>query len=146
MEVKDTIDYQIKLTGHAMSKMYNQIAAQFGITQAMGLVLLSISKEGTPSTSIATSLGMEPTSMSRIMNSLEENNLIYREKDTKDKRIVRTFLTSEGVKKRKISKKMVDGFNDLVRQNIPQSKRSLFNEVMLDINKSIEEYKVQNNL
>lgn len=146
MEVKDTIDYQIKLTGHAMSKMYNQIAAQFGITQAMGLVLLSISKEGTPSTSIATSLGMEPTSMSRIMNSLEENNLIYREKDTKDKRIVRTFLTSEGVKKRKISKKMVDGFNDLIRQNIPQSKRSLFNEVMLDINKSIEEYKVQNNL
>tara|TARA_B100000809_G_scaffold215953_1_gene221372 strand:+ start:1035 stop:1475 length:441 start_codon:yes stop_codon:yes gene_type:complete len=146
MEVKDTIDYQIKLTGHAMSKMYNQIAAQFGITQAMGLVLLSISKEGTPSTSIATSLGMEATSMSRIMNSLEENNLIYREKDKKDKRMVRTFLTSEGVKKRKIAKKMVDGFNDLIRQNIPQSKRSLFNEVMLDVNKSIGEYKVQNNL
>ncbi len=129
-----------------MSKMYNQIAAQFGITQAMGLVLLSISKEGTPSTSIATSLGMEATSMSRIMNSLEENNLIYREKDKKDKRMVRTFLTSEGVKKRKIAKKMVDGFNDLIRQNIPQSKRSLFNEVMLDVNKSIGEYKVQNNL
>ncbi len=146
MEMKDTIDYQIKLTGHAMSKMYNQIAAQFGITQAMGLVLLSISKEGTPSTSIAPSLGMEATSMSRIMNSLEENNLIYREKDKKDKRMVRTFLTSEGVKKRKIAKKMVKGFNDLIRQKIPQSKLSLFNEVMLDINKSIEEYKIQNDL
>jgi len=41
---------------------------------------------------------------------------------------------------------MVGGFNNLIRQKIPQSKLSLFNEVLLDINKSIEEYKIQNDL
>lgn len=146
MDVKDTIDYQIKTTAHAMLKMYNQLAAKFGMSQATVLILLSISKEGTPSTSIAPSLGMEATSMSRIMNSLEENSLIYRKKDDKDKRMVRVFLTNEGKKKRGIAKTMITDFNNLILKKIPQSKLSLFNEIMCDINQTIEEHKEQNNL
>lgn len=146
MNQKDNIDYQIKSTWHGMNKMYNQVAAKFGTTQATGLVLLSIDREGTPSTSIAPSLGMEATSMSRIMNTLEENNLIYRKKDKKDKRMVRIFLTEEGVEKRRIAKRVVAGFNDLIHANIPQSKLSMFNEVMREINQTIEEYKEQNEL
>ena len=143
---KATIDYQIKSTWHLMNKMYNQVASKYGTTQATGLVLLSIDREGTPSTSIAPSLGMEATSMSRIMKTLEDNELIYRKKDKKDKRIVRIFLTEKGVEKRRIAKKVVTGFNDLIHTNIPQSKLSLFNEVMDEINQTIEEYKEQNEL
>ena len=146
MDKKQTVDHQIKSTGHAMLKMYNQVAAKFDTTQAIGLVLLSIDKEGTPSTSIATSLGMEATSMSRIMKSLEENNFIYREQDKIDKRMVRIFLTEKGIEKRRVAKKVVSGFNQLIDNNIPQSKLSLFFEVMNDINKTIEEYKVQNEI
>jgi len=146
MNQKNTVDHQIKSTGHAMLKMYNQVAAKYDTTQATGLVLLSIDKEGTPSTSIAPSLGMEATSMSRIMKTLEENKLIYRKKDTIDKRMVRIFLTKEGVEKRRIAKKVVSGFNQLIDANIPQSKLSLFFEVMEDINQTIEEYKIQNEI
>ena len=146
MSRKDTVDYHIKSTWHGMNKMYNQVAAKYGTTQATGLVLLSIDREGTPSTSIAPSLGMEATSMSRIMNTLEENKLIYRKKDKKDKRMVRIFLTEEGVEKRLIAKKVVSGFNELIHANIPQSKLSLFYEVMDEINQTIEEYKEENEL
>jgi DNA-binding MarR family transcriptional regulator len=146
METKTTIDYQIKSTWHNMFKMYNQVAAKHGTTQATGLVLLSIDKEGTPSTSVAPSLGMEATSLSRVFNSLEEKGLIYREQDKKDKRMVRIFLTEEGVAKRRIAKKVVAGFNDLIHAKISQSKLVLFNEIMNDINQTIEEYKVQNDL
>ncbi len=141
-----TIDAQIKATWHAMNKMYNQVAGKFGTTQATGLVLLSIDKKGTPSTSIAPSLGMEATSLSRIFNTLEDKGLIYRKQDNLDKRMVRIFLTKDGVVKRRIAKKVVTGFNDLIYKNIPQSKLSMFNEVMSDINQTIEEYKKQNEL
>jgi len=143
---KATIDYQIKSTWHLMNKMYNQVASKYGTTQATGLVLLSIDREGTPSTSIAPSLGMEATSMSRIMKTLEDNELIYRKKDKKDKRMVRIFLTEKGVEKRRIAKKVVTGFNDLIHAKIPQSKLSLFNEIIGEINETIEEYKDQNDL
>jgi DNA-binding MarR family transcriptional regulator len=146
MSKKDTVDYHIKSTWHNMFKMYNQVAAKYGTTQATGLVLLNIDKEGTPSTSIAPSLGMEATSMSRIMKTLEENSLIYRKKDRKDKRMVRIFLTEEGVEKRKIAKKVVSGFQELIHEGIPQSKLSMFFEVMDSINSVIDNYKEQNEL
>jgi DNA-binding MarR family transcriptional regulator len=146
MSKKDTVDYHIKSTWHNMFKMYNQVAAKYGTTQATGLVLLNIDKEGTPSTSIAPSLGMEATSMSRIMKTLEENSLIYRKKDRKDKRMVRIFLTEEGVEKRKIAKKVVSGFQELIHEEIPQSKLSMFFEVMDSINGVIDNYKEQNEL
>ena len=144
MSKKGTVDHHIKSTWHNMFKMYNQVAAKYGTTQATGLVLLSIDREGTPSTSIAPSLGMEATSMSRIMKTLEDNALIYRKKDKKDKRMVRIFLTEEGVEKRRIAKKVVTGFLELIEEEIPQSKLSMFFEVMDSINGVIDKYKEQN--
>lgn len=138
------IDAQIKSTWHNMFKMYNQVAAKYGTTQATGLVLLSIDREGTPSTSIAPMLGLEATSMSRIIKNLEENNLIFKKKDKKDKRVVRLFLTPEGVEKRKIARQVVSGFNDMIIKEIPQTKLSIFFEVMNDVNRVIEKYKLQN--
>lgn len=144
MTQNTTIDSQIKATWHNMFKMYNQAASRFGTTQATGLVLLSIAKEGTPSTSIAPTLGLESTSMSRIIKTLEENNLIYKKKDRKDKRVVRLFLTEEGVEKRRIAKQVVSTFNEMIVQEIPQTKLSVFFEVMDDVNRVIEQYKEQN--
>lgn len=140
----NTIDYQIKSTWHGIFKMYNQVAAKYGTTQATGYFLLTISKEGTPATSIAPLMGMEATSMSRIIKSLEEKNLIYRKQDEVDKRMVRIFLTPEGVEKRKIAKKVVEGFNELILEEIPQSKLQVFFEVMDSINKTVEKYKQEN--
>lgn len=139
-----TIDSEIKSTWLSIFKMYNQIASEHGTTQATGSLLLSIAKEGTPSTSIAPAMGMEATSLSRILKSLEDKKLIYREKDAKDGRMVRIFLTKEGVEKRKIAKKVVSGFNELIAQEIPQTKLSVFFDVMNDINKVIEKYKEDN--
>lgn len=144
MSENNTVDHHIKSTWHNMFKMYNLVASKYGTTQATGLVLLSIDRDGTPSTSIAPSLGMEATSLSRIMKTLEDNQLIYRKKDKKDKRMVRIFLTEEGVEKRRIAKKVVAGFQELISEEIPQSKLSMFFEVMDSINGVINQYKEQN--
>ena len=141
---QNTIYYQIKSTWHGIFKMYNQVAAKYGSTQAAGYFLLTISKEGTPATSIAPLMGMEATSMSRIIKSMEDKGLIFRKQDEKDKRMVRIFLTPEGVEKRKLAKKVVEGFNDLILEEIPQSKLHVFFEVMDTINKTIEKYKQEN--
>ena len=58
--------------------------------------------------------------------------------------MVRLFLTPKGVEKRKIAKKVVSSFNDLIVEEIPQTKLSVFFEVMDDINRVIEKYKEQN--
>ena len=47
-----TIDYILRATWQAVSRMYNEEAAKYGATMATGFALLSMDKDkGTPSTS-----------------------------------------------------------------------------------------------
>lgn len=144
MKRSETVDYQIKATWHSIFKMYNQIATKHDTTQATGFVLLSIAKEGTPSTAIAPLLGMEATSLSRILRNLEDKALIYRKTDKSDKRKVIILLTENGIEKRKIAKKVVSGFNKLIVEEIPEEKLATFFDVMETINKTVEKYKQEN--
>ncbi len=112
MNLKETVDFHIKSTWHSITRMYNLIAAQYGLSQTIGYVLINIEKEGTPATKIAPLMGMEPTSLSRLLKNMEESGLIFRKGDKTDKRIVRIFLTEKGVVARKISKETILNFND----------------------------------
>lgn len=135
MNLKQTVDYFIKSSWHSIARMYNQIASENGISQTIGYVLINIPKEGLPATQIAPLMGMEPTSLSRLLKNMETSGLIYRKKGTEDKRVVKIFLTEKGLEKRKISKKIILDFNDKIEKNIPQHKLECFVEVLEEINK-----------
>ncbi|MFN8254652.1 MAG: MarR family transcriptional regulator [Bacteroidales bacterium] len=114
MKLEETVDFYIKSTWHSMTRMYNFIANKHDISQAIGYVLINIEKEGTPATSIAPLLGMEPTSLSRLLKSMEIKGLIYRKRESEDKRIVKIFLTEEGIAKKKLAKQTILNFNEKV--------------------------------
>jgi len=120
MKLKDTVDFHIKSTWHAMARMYNNVAYKHDLSQTIAYVLINVEKEGTPATKIAPLMGMEPTSLSRLLKNMEKKGLIYREGDKEDKRIVRIFLTEEGVAKRKMAKQTVLTFNEKLMKKLAQ--------------------------
>ncbi|NJM24557.1 MAG: MarR family transcriptional regulator [Bacteroidia bacterium] len=139
MRREETIDYNIKAAWHAIARMYNQQAAKYDITTSMGFVLLNISsEEGIPATKIAPLMGLEARSLTRLLKSMEEKGLIYREADISDKRLVKIFLTKEGRKKKEKSREVVLKFNETVRSIVPIEKLNIFFDVLRDINKLIE--------
>ena len=95
MSKKDiTIDHALRATWQAITKMYNEQAAQLDSTMATGFALLSIDpEEGTPSTALGPKMGMEATSLSRTLKSMEERGLIERKPNPADGRGVLIFLT-----------------------------------------------------
>jgi DNA-binding MarR family transcriptional regulator len=138
MRREETVDYIIKAAWHAIARMYHQQAAKHDITMSMGFVLLNIHSEGTPATKIAPLMGLEARSLSRLLKSMEEKGLIYREADPDDKRMVRIVLTREGRKKKEKSRETVLRFNDAIRSHIPSHKLDVFFEVVHDIQNIIE--------
>jgi MarR family transcriptional regulator, organic hydroperoxide resistance regulator len=118
MNLNETVDFYIKSAWHSITRMYNQLALQNGFSQAIGYVLIHIEKEGTPATKIAPLLGMEPTSLSRLLQRMEQLGLIYKKVDLLDKRIVRIFLTEEGIIKRKLAKETILAFNERLSKTI----------------------------
>jgi MarR family transcriptional regulator, organic hydroperoxide resistance regulator len=139
MRREETVDHHIKAAWHAISRMYNQQAAAYDATMAMGFVLLTINaEEGTPATKIAPLMGLEARSLTRLLNTLEQQNMIYREADSIDKRSVRIWLTQEGRSKREKAKETVLLFNASVREVIPKEKLDVFFDVMQTILQVVE--------
>ena len=144
MRREETVDYVIKAAWHAIARMYNQQAAKHDITMSMGFVLLNIHAEGTPATKIAPLMGLEARSLSRLLKSMEEKGLIYREADATDKRMVRIVLTKEGKKKKEKSRETVLRFNEAVRNQVEAKKLNVFYQVLNDIQKIIEKNNIYN--
>ncbi|KAA9325429.1 MarR family winged helix-turn-helix transcriptional regulator [Adhaeribacter soli] len=139
MKPEETVDYNIKVCWHAISRMYNVQAAKHDITTAIGFVLLNIDPAGgTPATKIAPLLGLEARSLTRILKSMEEKGLIYKMADEKDKRSVRIMLTEVGLQKREVSRQTVKKFNQKVRETIPEEDLDCFFSVISRINGLIE--------
>ena len=134
-----TIDYVLRATWQAVSRMYNEEAAKYGATMATGFALLSIDREnGTPSTALGPRMGMEATSLTRTLKSMEEKGLIYRKPNPNDGRGVLIYLTDFGKEKRELSKNTVLKFNETVRQNVSPEKLLHFMEVAEIINELIQ--------
>lgn len=146
MEKNLSIDHQLRATWQAVAKMYNEQAEGFDSTMAMAFVILNIDYEnGTPSTALGPLMGMEATSLSRILKSMEEKGAIYREKNPNDGRGVLIKLTNLGKEKREDAKQSVLRFNQVVRQNVSEKDINSFFKVIATINELISKEKIYSN-
>lgn len=140
-----TIDYILRATWQAVSRMYNEEAGKYGATMSIGFALLSIDKEnGISSTALGPQMGMEPTSLTRTLKSMEDKGLIVRKKNPVDGRGVIIHLTKLGREKRELSRDTVLKFNDVVRSKVSQEKLDHFMEVSEIINDLISEKQIFN--
>ncbi|WBL27140.1 MarR family winged helix-turn-helix transcriptional regulator [Zunongwangia sp. HGR-M22] len=140
-----TIDYVLRATWMTVSKMYNEEAGKAGSTMATGFALLSIDPEkGTPSTSLGPKMGMEATSLSRMLKTMETKGLIERRKNPNDGRSVLIYLTKFGLEMRDFSKGVVLRFDEAVKENVSEQDLKTFTEVANTITDLIANRKIYN--
>ena len=133
-----TIEYALRSTWQLVTTMYNEKALKYDATMTMAFILLSIDPEGTPSTTLGPKIGMESTSLSRLLNKMEEKKYIMRKPNPDDGRGVLIFLTEQGKEKRDFSKKTVLEFNNGLLKNIEKEKMEHFFEVIDAIKMQVE--------
>ncbi len=139
---EETIDYNIRKTWYNISKMYNRTATEYMASMALGMIILNIDiAEGTPSTQLGPSMGMEATSLSRSLNKLEDAGVIERKPDTKDKRKSVIHLTPLGMDWRDVAKKVVIEFNEEILSHFTKEEMDTFFNILKKINKIIDESK-----
>lgn len=140
-----TIDYILRSTWMNVTKMYNEEAGKKGSTMATGFALISIDSEnGTPSTALGPKMGMEATSLSRTLKSMEKKGLIERKPNPEDGRGVLIHLTPFGKEMREFSKRVVLGFDEAVQKNVSPEELQTFRKVAKTINELINSKKIYN--
>ena len=139
-DFRKRVDFVIRQSWKNIEKMYNNEASKYDVTFSIGFTLISIDPEkGSPSTSIGPIMGLESNSISRILNSMENKNLITRRPNPADGRGILISLTKLGLKKRMIVIEKIRYFKSLVREKIDPSDLEAFHRVTLQLNDIIED-------
>ena len=112
-------------------KLYNDQAAEKGVSLSMAFVLLTINEKfGTPVTKIAPRMSMEPNSLSRILKAMEKKGAIYKRKDKSDKRKVFICLTEYGIELRDLAAQRLFSFEKAIHEKVNKNDIIAFFRVM----------------
>jgi MarR family transcriptional regulator, organic hydroperoxide resistance regulator len=84
-------------------------------------------------------LGMESTSLSRIIKTLESEKLIVRKNDKNDKRKVKIILTPKGKENKELAKNIVRNFNSEIENRIGKKRIEDFLKTINEITQLAEE-------
>jgi len=71
---------------------------------------------------------------------LEKKGLLYRVGDLEDKRVIRIFLTEEGLIKKKIALEVIQRFNERVQRMVNKADAAVFFSVIQTINAATSDF------
>ena len=92
----ETLPFEIGETAHALRKAFDRLAVGLGVTRAQWKVLFKLSrKPGLRQVELADMLDLEPITLCRIVDRLEEGGLVERSRDPEDRRAWRLNVTQK---------------------------------------------------
>jgi MarR family transcriptional regulator, transcriptional regulator for hemolysin len=108
----ETLPFEIAETAHALRKAFDRRAVGMGVTRAQWKVLFRLSRRpGLRQIELADMLDIEPITLSRIVDRLEEARLVERVADPADRRAWRLHVTAQAqplvVKLRAVADEMI---------------------------------------
>ena len=92
----DDLPFELHETAHAMRRAFDCRAVSLGVTRAQWKVLFRLTRfPGLRQVELAEMLDVEPISLSRIVDRLEEAGLVERVRDPADRRAWRLQVTAK---------------------------------------------------
>ena len=90
----ETLPFEIGETAHALRKAFDRRASSLGVTRAQWKVLFRLTRTpGLRQVELADMLDIEPITLCRIVDRLEEAHLVERTRDPADRRAWRLQVT-----------------------------------------------------
>ena len=92
----ETVPFEIGETAHALRKAFDRLAVGLGVTRAQWKVLFKLTRTpGLRQVELADMLDLEPITLCRIVDRLEEGGLVERSRDPDDRRAWRLHVTAK---------------------------------------------------
>jgi DNA-binding MarR family transcriptional regulator len=136
MKSTEKVCFNIKTAWHGINRKYADEAGVDGSSTSILFALLTIdAKNGTPSTHIGPLLGLEPTSLTRIIKTMDTQKLIEKYSDPNDGRVTRIKLTKKGIEAKDKALKVVNKFNNEVKKKVSAKDLETFFNVLGEIQK-----------
>lgn len=126
-----SIGYRIKLLSLILGRKLQERLEPFGITPFHWVVLCCLWEEdGLATSSIGEKLQQVGGTLTGVLDRMEERGLIYRERDRRDRRIWRIWLTPAGKQLQTVLPPIAMELCEQTMQGIPQPERESFSQLI----------------
>ncbi len=96
---------------------------------AQCLAILSIPKKGIQMSIVTKKLGIDKSTLTRIIENLEKLNLVFRKKNNQDRRSVKIYLTKEGFSQSEKYRYRLETLGKQILSNNINNKKELKNSL-----------------
>ena len=125
------IGYRIKLLGQLLGRKFQERLEPFGLTPFHWIVLCCLWEEdGLATCSIGEKLQQVGGTLTGVLDRMEERGLIRRERDPRDRRIWRIWLTQAGKELQTVLPPIAIELVDEAMQGISPESRQLFSKLL----------------
>lgn len=127
----EQLAWEIGETAHALRRAFDRRAAELGVTRAQWRVLAHLGRSpGQRQVDLADRMDIEPITLCRIVDRLEEAQLVERRRDPADRRAWQLYLTGKAepllVRLHELADAMADeAFGGLSRSDLDSVRTAL---------------------
>ena len=89
------------------------------ISLSQAVLLLSIPRDGIIMSELAIRVGVDNSTLTRLIHKMDENSLIQKKRNKNDRRSTLIYLSKIGEKNVKLIEENIDQFTNKILQNIP---------------------------
>ena len=129
--MSDTLGFLISDVSRLMRRRFDERARQIGVTRAQWRTLTMLNRhEGINQGGLADLLEVEPITLCRMIDRLEEAGLVERRRDPADRRAWLIFLTAKAHPLLKQLRSLADGMIENALSGLSQAKRTELTETL----------------
>jgi MarR family transcriptional regulator for hemolysin len=132
--------FDVAETARLVRREANRRAASLGATKAQWRVLARLARagDGVRQVALAEALDIEPITLCRMLDRLEEAKLVERRRDESDRRAFRIYLTEEAAPVIARLEKMGKAFNADILSGVPDADRAVATRVLARIRHNLD--------
>jgi len=126
-----SLGYRLKLLAQLGSRRLQEVLEPYGLTAFHWLVLCCLWQEdGLPTSSIGDKLQQVGGTLTGVLDRMEDRGLVRRERDTRDRRIWRIWLTDSGRELQEVLPPLVAAIRDRSVEGFSEADRELFSQLI----------------
>ena len=113
-----------------LQRLFRMELVNKNLTYSQILAIISIPDSGIEMSELSLALGLDNSTVTRLVIRLENKLWVERKKSRRDQRAVKVFLTNKGAKVQQNIEKKIDGIGEKLTLDInDDDKESLFNSL-----------------
>lgn len=129
--IEESPGYLANYLARAFARALAEAMAPHGVSVAQWAVLMFLWEEDGPSqTELSRRVAIENATMVRTIDRMERDNLVRRQRDTRDRRLVHVCLTDEGRALRDVLVPLAVAVNERAMSNLTTVERDRARELM----------------